>query len=173
MEIRVYDNHFINIQKYPRLNTSFTDTDKIIINFLLHEKELRDIYNSVHNAIKFYNECKDYYFIFKLNNLMKKYEAKDIINLMTNNFNNIDNIDKNYITYIQIYPFYINLFKSIEEAKKAYFERRDFIYTVHPPNILYENIKPNKYQALDLLELNTFVHFLKNNNYKHDLPLIN
>lgn len=176
-EITVYEKHTIPISKYPRINSEKEKTDKIIITFLINEKILREIYNSIFNAPKFYYECKEYNYIFRIKGMAKKYTAKEIIDLLnmnininTNSYQNIDLIDRYYITYSKIYPFYINLFNSIEEAKRAYFECRDFAYRVIPPHELYINVKSEVYSAYELMEINAFAQFLKYSNYIHELP---
>jgi hypothetical protein len=105
--------------------------------------------------------------------MAKKYTAKEIIDLLQLNsslYQNIDIIDKYYIVYSQIYPFYIELFNSIEEAKRTYFECRDFAYRVVPPRELYINVKSEVYTAVELMEINAFAQYLKSKNYIHDLP---
>jgi len=172
-DIRVCDNHTISVSKYPRINTDKEKTDKIIITFLINEKLLREIYNSIFNARKFYYECKEYNYIFRIKRMAKKYTAKEIIDLLQLNsslYQNIDIIDKYYIVYSQIYPFYIELFNSIEEAKRTYFECRDFAYRVVPPRELYINVKSEVYTAVELMEINAFAQYLKSKNYIHDLP---
>lgn len=168
--LTVYENHTFELTKYPRVYTEKENTDKVIITFLLHEKKLKEIYQSMISAIKLHNECKEYYYLFRFNNLSKKYNARDIITLLNSNNFEKDDIDTYYKLYIKIYPFYMNLFDSIEQAKKSHFECKDFIYRVVPPNNIYRNIKSQVYTGIELMELNVFTQFLKNNNYIQDLP---
>ena len=149
--IIVYDNYEIPLSKYPR-----TDTDKIIITFLMHEDFLKKLAQSYENALKYYNECKEYYYIFNLNKYVKKYSAQEIIQLFnnitdylksTNNINvqldylnKLNIIDKIFYFYIKNKNIYINLFDSIEHAKRSFFERRDYSYKINVPIDFYDKI---------------------------------
>lgn len=186
-EIIVYDNYKINIDKYPRKDTNKRETDIIIIIFLMHEDYLKNLEKSYSNSVRYYNECKEYFYIFNFNKENRKYLAQDIILLInkTNEYfkdnpkidlqlkflNNLYKLDIIYYFYIKNKDFYINLFESLEHAKRSYFERREYNYRISPPNDFYNNIFPKTYSALELMELNAYTQFLIKNKIIHELPL--
>lgn len=185
--IIVYDNYEININKYPRIYTDKSKTDIIIIIFLMHEDFLKKLSKSFENALKYYNECKEYYYIFKFNKETKKYSAQEIITLMNqiNNFlkdnrnintqisylNNMHQIDKIFYFYIKNKDFYVNLFDSLEHAKLSYFERREYNYRITPPIDFYNNIQPQTYSALELMEINAYTQYLVKKKIIQELPI--
>ena len=186
--IIVYDNYEININKYPRIYTDKSKTDIIIIIFLMHEDFLKKLSKSFENALKYYNECKEYYYIFKFNKETKKYSAQEIITLMNqiNNFlkdnrnintqisylNNMHQIDKIFYFYIKNKDFYVNLFDSLEHAKLSYFERREYNYRITPPIDFYNNIQPQTYSALELMEINAYTQYLVKKKIIQELPIL-
>jgi len=188
-QIIVYDNYEISLYKYPRKNTDKEKTDIIIIIFLMNEDFLKNIAKSFENALKFYYECKEYYYIFKFNNDLKnskKYSAKDIITLFnhTNEFfrNNsnltiqkkfiqtMNPIDIIFYFYLKNKDFYLDFFESIENAKKAYFERREYSYRIYPPIDFYNNIPSQIYNAIELMELNSYTQYLVKRKIIQELP---
>ena len=187
--IIVYDNYEISFYKYPRKNTDKEKTDIIIIIFLMHEDFLKNLAKSFDNSLKFYHECKEYFYVFKFNNDLKnakKYNAQDIILLYnnTNDFfrnnhniniqkkylNNMYLIDQIFYFYLKNKDFYLNLYESLEEAKKAYFERRDYLSRIIPPIDFYNNILTQNYNALELIELNSYAQYLIKRKIIQDLP---
>lgn len=186
-EIIVYDDYTISLYKYPRKDTTKEKTDIMIIIFLMHENFLKNLAKSYEKSIKFYNECKEYYFIFNFNKEYRKYSAQDIILLINNtneymrNNNNINiqllylrnilQIDQIFYFYIKNKDFFINLYDSMEHAKKAYFERRDYTYRIIPPSDFYNKITPQIYNAIELMELNAYAQYLIKKNIIQDLPI--
>ena len=188
--IIVYDNYEISLYKYPRKNTDKEKTDIMIIIFFMHEDFLKKLAQSFDHSFKFYYECKEYYYIFKFNNDLKnskKYNAQDIILLYNNtneffrNNNNI-NIQKKYLNsmdyndkifyfYLKNKDFYLNLYESLEHAKKAYFERREYLYRIIPPNDFYSNILTQNYNAIELMELNCYSQYLIKRKIIQNLPM--
>ena len=65
MSITVFDNHSLELNKYPRFYTDKETTDKIIITFYMNEEYLKSLSSSYENAIKYHNECKEYFYVFK------------------------------------------------------------------------------------------------------------
>jgi hypothetical protein len=185
--IIVYDNYEISLTKYPRINTTKEKTDIIIVIFLMHEDFLKKLSESYYEANKYYNDCKEYYYVFKFNKILKKYSAQEIILLINqiNNFlsinRNIDqqlkffskmiNIDVIFYFYIRNKDFYLNLFENIEHSKKAYFERRDYSYRIIPPIDFYNKINPITYSALELMELNSYAQYLTQRKIIKELPI--
>jgi hypothetical protein len=186
-EIIVYDEYKISLYKYPRHESDKRETDIIITIFLMHEDFLKRLAHSYEESIRFYNNCKEYYYIFKFNKEIKKYAAQDIIQLIKNidehlrsNFkfenqikfiNKFPLIDRIFYFYIKNKEFYLNLFESLEHAKQAYFERRDYNYRIIIPNDFYNQIGSKTYSAIELMELNAYVQFLVQNKIIQDLPI--
>ena len=168
-EIIVYDDYKINLYKYPRTNSTKEKTDIIIIIFLMHEDFLKKLAYSYDNALTYYNQCKEYYYIYNFNKIIKKYSAIEIILLMKkcnelypniDLMNSIDHIDIIYYFYIKNRDFYLNLYKSMEHAKKSYFERREYNYRIIPSADFYSKIGSQTYSAIELMELNAYTHYL-------------
>jgi hypothetical protein len=186
-EITVYDDYKIPINKYPRINTDKEKTDILIIVFLMHEDFLKKLGESYDKAITFYNNCKEYYYVFKFNNQVKQYSAQEIMTLkktiddyLTVNKNNVsiqlhylkrlNIIDVIFYFYIRNKDFYINLFKSLEHAKKSYFERREYNYSITTPVDFYNTRISQIYNAIELMEINAYAQFLIQNKIIKELP---
>lgn len=186
-EITVYDDYKIPFNKYPRNDSDKRETDIIIIIFLMHEEYLRKLSVSYSESIRFYNNCKEYFYIFKFQKETRKYSAQDVMFLInkTNEYlrdnpkfenqisflNNLPFIDRIFYFYIKNKDFYCNLYESLEHAKLAYFERRDYNYRIIPPNDFYHGLTPKIYNAIELMEINAYAQFLIKNKIIHDLPL--
>jgi hypothetical protein len=186
-QIIVYDNFSIDLNKYPRISTDKEKTDIIIIIFLMHEDLLIKLGESYDKAMQHYYDCKEYFYIFKFNNTIKKYSNKDIITLIkdTNDYcrdnpniilqtkylNKLSLIDQIYYFYIKNKDFYLNLYESLEHAKKAYFERRDYSYKISPPIDFYNNISSKTYSAIELMELNAYTQYLVQKKIIQNLPI--
>ena len=186
-EIVVYDDYKISLYKYPRVDTDKEKTDIIIIIFLMHEEFLKKLGQSFEDALKYYHECKEYYYIFNFNKEIKKYSAKEIIHLINNTnefFRNNTNIivqqnylkklnklDASFYFYIKNKDFYTNLYKSLEHAKKSYFERREYSYRVSPPIDFYNRISNQTYSAIEFMEINSYAQYLKQRKIIQDLPI--
>ena len=172
IEIVVYDDYKIPLNKYPRKDTDKRETDIIIITFLMHEDYLKKLAISYSESIRFYNNCKEYFYIFKFKKETKRYSAQDIMLLMKiTSFDNISLMDKIFYFYIKNKEFYLNLFESLEHAKSAYFERREYNYRITPPNDFYDKLYPKTYSAIELMELNSYTQFLIQNKIISDLPI--
>ena len=169
--IIVYDNYEIEFNKYPRINTDKCNTDIIIIIFLMHENFLKKLASSYEEALKYYNDCKEYYYTFKFNNNIKQYSAINIIDIIKNKNIYLSKIDKLYYYYIKNKDFYINLYDTMENAKRAYFEGRSYTYRIIPPIDFYNNIKPNVYSAIELMEINAYAQYLIQNKIIKELPI--
>ncbi len=188
--IIVYGDFTLDLKKYPRIGTTKEKTDIIIITFLMHEEYLTKCAKSLDDAIKYFNGCKEYSYTYNSpDNVVKRYSAKEIIqihNMISNNnirnnndyynfMKNFQYIDQSYISYLKCRDFYMNLFKSIKNAKDAHFERRDYFYKVIPPMEIYGHmnniISGQIYSAYELMELFTFTHYLKNRNIIKTLPI--
>jgi hypothetical protein len=186
-EIVVYDDYKISLLKYPRMNTDKEYTDIIIIIFLMHEDFLKKLAISFENSLKYYYECKEYYYIFNFNKIIRKYSAQEIMVLIknTNDFlqqntkidvqikylNQLLLIDQIFYFYIKNKNFYIDLYNALEDAKKAYFERRDFSYRIIPPIDFYSNIAPKIYNAIELMEIYSYTNYLIKKKIIKDLPI--
>jgi len=188
--IIVYGDFTLDLKKYPRKESPKEKTDIIIITFLMHEEYLTKCAKSLDDSIKYFNGCKEYFYTYHTpDNVVKRYSAKEIIqlhNMLTNhplrtpndyyNFmKNFQYADQCYISYLRCKDFYMNLFKSIKNAKDAHFERRDYFYKIIPPMEIYgfmkNNIVGQIYNAYELMELFTFTHYLKNHKIIKELPI--
>jgi hypothetical protein len=185
--IIVYDDYEISLYKYPRIDTPKGNTDIIIVIFLMHEDFLKKLSIAFSEALRFYNDCKEYYYIFKFNKDIKKYSAQEIMSLVkqVNSFlelnrdiktqiaylNRLNHIDKIFYFYIKNKDFYVNLFDSLEHAKKSYFERREYNYRINPPLDFYDKILPETYSAIELMELNAYAQYLIKNKIIQNLPI--
>ena len=185
--IIVYDNYEISLTKYPRMNTDKEKTDIIIIIFLMHEDFLKKLAKSFDEAVQYYNDCKEYYYVFKFNKDIRNYSAQDIMLIInqTNDFlrvnqkienqlkyfDNLTIIDTIFYFYIKNRDFYVNLYKSMEHAKKSYFERRDYSYRIVPPNDFYNKINSVTYSAIELMELNAYTQYLVQKKIIKELPI--
>ena len=186
-EITVYDDYKVNLYKYPRINTEKEYTDIIIIIFLTHEDFLKKLAKSFDDSLKYYHECKEYYYVFNFNKIIRKYSAQEImllikntndyfrentnINIQLKYLNNLLLIDQIFYFYIKNKNFYINLFEALEDAKKAYFERRDYSYRIIPPTDFYTNITPKIYNAIELMEIYSYTNYLVKRKIIKDLPI--
>ena len=186
----VYGDFTLDLKKYPRIGTNKEKTDIIIITFLMHEDYLTKCAKSLDDAIKYFNGCKEYFYTYHTtDNIVKRYSAKEIIQLhtmLTNHplrsvndyyyfMKNFQYTDQCYISYLKCRDFYMNLFKAIKNAKDAHFERRDYVYRVNPPMEIYGFMKSpisgQMYSAYELMELFTFTHYLKNHKIIKELPI--
>jgi len=186
-QIIVYDNFSIDLNKYPRMNNDKEKTDIIIIIFLMHQDLLIKLAESFDFAMQYYHDCKEYYYVFKFNNNIKKYSANEIIMLIkqTNDYfkdnpninlqkkylNSLSFMDQIYYFYIKNKDFYLNLYESLEHAKKAYFERRDYSYNIKPPFDFYNNVFNKTYNAIELMELNAYTQYLVQRKIIQNLPI--
>ena len=188
MSITVFDNHTLELNKYPRFYTDKEITDKIMITFFMNEEYLKNLSSSYENSVKYHNECKEYFYVFKSidKKVVKKYSAQEIIQLINgineflrinndikkqiNFLKNINKIDLIYYFYIKNSNFYMNLFKAVEQSKLLYFQSRDFTYNVNPPIDFYNNKKGSVYSALEIMEVYAYTQYLISNKIIKELP---
>ncbi len=186
----VYGDFTLDLKKYPRKGTNKENTDIIIIVFLMHEDFLTKCSKSLDDSIKYYNMCKEYYYTYSTpDNVVKRYNAKEIIqihNMTTNRpirnkeeyfefIRRYSYVDQCYISYMRCKDFYMKLFSAIKDAKDAHFERLEYVYKVNPPMEIYGHMnKPimgQIYNAYELMELFTFTHYLKKHRIIKELPI--
>ena len=183
MKLHIYGDYEIDLNKYPRKNSDKEITDIILIIFLSHESYLKKLAESFDNAIKYHNECKEYYYTFKFNKESKNYSAQDIL-FIIREISTFDNpiqfiknlpyLDQLYFFYIKNRDFYLNIFSAIENAKKAYFERRDYTHKINVPKDFYNNRttqQQNNYSALELMEINAYTQYLISIKIIKELPI--
>jgi len=192
IQIPVYDDFTIDVTKYPRIGTLKENTDKVIIQFLLNQDYLEKVSKSFREAVTFYNECKEYYYIFKTidGKSFKKFSAQEIIFLINQTniyFQRNTNVllqqqylrrysvlEQNYFILIKNMDFYLELFLTVQDAKYAFFQRREINYKLVPPFDFYgdvkKNIVPQVYSCQELLEINAYVQFLKRYKIIKELP---
>ena len=120
--------------------------------------------------------------------MFKKFSAQEIIQLVnsTNTFMNkernplrqmdylrrMNMMDVYYYTIIRNRDFYLELFLNIQDAKHAYFQRREVNYKFNPPFDFYGDIGivGQVYHAQELLEINAYVQFLLKHRICKELP---
>jgi hypothetical protein len=186
-QIIVYDNFSIDLNKYPRINTDKEKTDIIIIIFFMHQELLTKLARSFDYALQHYHDCKEYFYVLNFHNKIKKFSANEIILLInqTNQFfrdypninlqikylNKLSFLDSIYYFYLKNKDFYLNLYESLEHAKKAYFERREYSYRITPPIDFYNNIFNKTYSAIELMELNSYTQYLLQKKIIQNLPI--
>lgn len=191
LQIQVYDTFTIDYNKYPRKCTPKYETDVAMIQFLMNRDYLDKVSKSYNLAIQFFNECKEYYFLLKSldGKQTKRYDAKEIMILInkissyTNRnsdvysvqkyLRNFSQMDQLYYILIKNRDFYNQLFFTINDAKYAFFERREINYKFFIPFDFYGPIQMNKgqvYTAIELLEINAYVQFLMKNKIQKNLP---
>lgn len=182
MKLHIYGDYEIDLNKYPRKNSDKEITDIILIIFLTHESFLKKLAESFDNAIKYHNECKEYYYTLKFNKESRNYSAQDILFLIReiptfenpmNFIKNLPYLDQIYFFYIKNKDFYLNIYSSIEKAKKAYFERRDYTHKISVPKDFYgQNMAyQNNYSALELMEINAYTQYLISRKIIKELPI--
>lgn len=194
VQIPVYDDYTIDITKYPRHGTSKYETDIVMIQFLMNQDYLEKVSKSYQIAVQFYNECKEYYFVFKTmdGKSSKRYSAQEIIFFInqTNQFfsRNIhpstqqeylkrySYLDQLYYIYIKNKNFYSELYYMIEDCKVAFFQRREINYKFQIPYDFYGDKveickKYQIYNTNELFEINAFTQFLLKNKIHKILPL--
>jgi hypothetical protein len=194
IQIPVYDDYTIDITKYPRQNTPKYETDIVMIQFLMNQEYLEKVSKSYQIAVQFYNECKEYYFVFKTmdGKSNKRYSAQEIIFFInqTNQFfsRNIHPhtqqeylkrhsvLDQLYYLYIKNKNFYSELYYMIEDCKVAFFQRREINYKFQIPYDFYGDKSEicRKYQIYntnELFEINAFTQFLLKHKIQKSLPL--
>jgi hypothetical protein len=153
----------------------------------MHEDFLKKLSESYYEANKYHNECKEYYYVFKFNKIIKKYSAQEIIlvinqinsflstnkniDIQLNYFSKIPLIDAIFYFYIRNKDFYSNLFENIEHSKKAYFERRDYSYRIIPPLDFYNKVQQITYSAIELMEINAYAQYLIHRKIIKELPI--
>jgi len=173
MSLTVFDNHTVELTKYPRIYTDKEVADKIMITFFMHEPFLKQVASSYENAIKYHNECKEYFYTFKYQGNVKTYSAKEIImiaNLKISGKQFMQKIDKIYYYLIRNSPFYTSLFEAVSKAKTLYFQARDFIYTLNPPYDYYGGKKGGTYTGLEIMEVYAYTQYLVSNRIIKELP---
>ncbi len=190
IQIPVYDDFTIDIKKYPRKDSPKYETDIILINFLMNEEYLQKVAKSYQEAVQFYNECKEYYFVFKSidGKQNRKMSAKEIIFLINQiqiYFNQNPDpmvqqkflrkyspLEQLYYILIRNKDFYLNLIYTVQDAKIAFFQRREINYKLVAPYDFYGNkrILPQVYHTNELLEINAYTQFLIKNRIIKELP---
>lgn len=190
IQIPVYDSFTIDLNKYPRIGTNKENTDKVMIQFLMNQEILEKVSKSYGNAVTFWNDCKEYFFVFQSydKKVFKKFSAQEIIFLVnhTNTYMNqqknpiiqqnylrrLNPIDLYYYLLVRNRDFYLELFLNVQDAKHAFFQRREVNYKLIPPFDFYGdlNIQGQVYHSLEILEINAYVQFLLRNRIHKELP---
>ena len=74
--------------EYPRYNNQKYYTDKYLIHILSNQLFYEKIFSSIDKALQYFNQCKEYFFVFDLPfyNIKKRYSGKDIKILVNTDF---------------------------------------------------------------------------------------
>lgn len=159
--------------EYPRNENQKYYTDKYLIHILSNQLFYERIFSSIDKALQYFNQCKDYFFVFDLPfyHIKKRYSGKDIKILVNTNLNLITKINKIDQLFFFIYKnrfFYKKIFDSIEKAKTNYKNVTQYAISVEPPSDFYDRTKYIKlnYELKELLEIyEVAVKGKKNNNF--------
>ena len=190
-QLHIYGDYYINFNKYPRKDEKSRIIDIMLINYFMHEEYLKKVSICYKDAYMNYNECKDYYFIFEFKieklTLRKNYEAREIINIMKNiNFlitttNNLELIQQQLkklnrldiilYFYLKNKDHYMNIFESLEKAKLAYFQGKEFQVKFDSNQDFYNYKQSQIYSALEIIEIYVYTQYLLNRKIKLDLPI--
>ena len=155
---------------YPRENHEKFYTDKYLIHVIANKQFYEQTINSVDKALKYFNQCKDYYFVFTMPNynIKKRYSGKDIKELV--NIRGASILQQNKIDQL-FYFIYKNresfqrIYKAIENAKVHYFNVTNYVVSVNPPSDYYnkELYKTFNYDSKELLDIHSTAVRQKNN----------
>ena len=157
----------------------------------MYEEYLKKISMCYKEAYQNYNECKDYFFLFEFSieslKLKKNYEAREIINIMKDiNFlisssNNIEvlqqqlkrknRLDVILYFYLKNKDHYMNIFESLEKAKIAYFQGKEYQVKFDINQDFYSYKQAQIYSALELIEIYVYTQYLLKRKIKLDLPI--
>jgi hypothetical protein len=185
--IIVYGEFSFDARKYPRPGIP---ADIILITFLMHEEFLRGCARSLELAIKYFNGCKEYFYVYHTpDGATRRYSAKEIIQMNSAVISRTavrspaeylelirpySDIDRCYLSYMRSRNFFIGLLDAVVEAKEAHFQRRDFSYRLQPSMELYGHygrpIQGQVYSAYDLMEIYTYANYLKRHGIVKELP---
>ena len=190
-QLHVYGDYYIDYNKYPRKDEKSRIIDIMLINYFMYEEYLKKISICYKEAYQNYNECKDYYFLFEFSieslKLKKNYEAREIINIMKDiNFlisssNNIEilqqqlkrknRLDVILYFYLKNKDHYMNIFESLEKAKIAYFQGKEYQVKFDINQDFYNYRQSQIYSALELIEIYVYTQYLLKRKIKLDLPI--
>jgi hypothetical protein len=190
-QLHVYGDYYIDYNKYPRKDEKSRIIDIMLINYFMYEEYLKKISMCYKDAYQNYNECKDYFFLFEFSieslKLKKNYEAREIINIMKDiNFlisssNNIEvlqqqlkrknRLDVILYFYLKNKDHYMNIFESLEKAKIAYFQGKEYQVKFDINQDFYSYNQAQIYSALELIEIYVYTQYLLKRKIKLDLPI--
>lgn len=186
--IIVYGEFSFDARKYPRPGVP---ADIIMITFLMHDEFLRGCARSLELAIKYFNGCKEYFYVYHSpDGVTRRYSAKEIIQMNSAVISRTavrspaeylelirpySDVDRCYLSYMRSRNFFIGLLDAVVEAKEAHFQRREFSYRLQPPMELYGHygrpIQGQIYSAYDLMEIYTYANYLKRHGIVKELPM--
>jgi hypothetical protein len=190
-KLHVYGDYYINFDKYPRKNEQSRISDSMLITYFMHEEFLKKISKSYIEAYRNYNECKDYFFLFQFKidklELKKNYEAREIIKIMQdinliitsygniidiqNKLKRLNRLDVILYFYLKNKDGYMNIFESLEKAKIAYFQGREYNVKFDSIFDFYKFQNNQTYTALELIEIYSYTQYLLKRKIKLALPI--
>lgn len=190
-KLHIYGDYYINFDKYPRKNEQSRISDSMLITYFMHEEFLKKIAKSYIEAYRNYNECKDYFFLFHFKidklELKKNYEAREIIKIMQdinliitsygnivdiqNKLKRLNRLDVILYFYLKNKDNYMNIFESLEKAKIAYFQGKEYNVKFDSIFDFYKFQNSQNYTALELIEIYSYTQYLLKRKIKLALPI--
>jgi hypothetical protein len=142
-------------------NTIFLET---FCTLFAHQNFIVKLIKSVVDALSYFNQCKEYYYILRVPNtdIQKRYSGKEIVNLMNQNTNSIKQypkMDQYYFYYYKNRQFFTGLFMSLPNANKHRVNVTTYVYNMILPVDFYEK---RQIQLLGKDVLNFHQYFLQN-----------
>jgi hypothetical protein len=162
---------------YPRENNEKYYTDKYLIHIIANKNFYERVIDSVEKALKYFNQCKDYYFVFYLPNynIKKRFSGKEIKELV--NTKGIEILKKNKIDQLYFFIYknresFQRIFKSIDNAKKHYFNVTEYNIGINPPSDYYDKnyYKTFNYGIKELLDIYK-IAVKQKNNFNFPIPI--
>ena len=157
---------------YPREDSEKFYTDKFLMHIISNRQFYETVIESVEKALVYFNQCKEYYFVFYMQNygIKKRYSGRQIKELMSvrgANILNVNKIDQLYYFIFKNRDKFLKIYKSIEHAKKHYNNVTEYSVSVDPPSDFYDKVyfKNFSYNIGELLDIHGIAVKEKNNNF--------
>jgi len=161
------------LAEYPRVNNEKFYTDKYLLHIISNQGLYQRIFKSVDKALQYFNECKEYFFVFNLPHygIKKRYSGKNIKELFSIRGNGIlrkNKIDQLFYFIYKNREFYNKIYRAIEYAKINYQNVTEYSISVEPPPDFYnkELYRRFNYDVKEILDIyRVGINDKKNNNF--------
>ena len=145
-------------------NTIFLDIFCILF---AHQEFIEKLIKSVFDALSYFNQCKEYYYILRIpnTNIQKRYSGKQIVDLMGKTIIDIQKypkIDQYYYYYYKNRQFFTNLFVSVPNAYKHKMNVTTCVYNMMLPIDFFEK---RQIQLMGKDVINFHQYLLQNKKY--------